>query len=117
MVKNYTISVLNSKLAEASIDFWLSNPQKIDNVIDFINELNKEPVKLSAAEQARKDARENEFIRIKLLISKAVADGDGSLRIADPLWSATIERLKAEGFKLAMEVVPGFGTRYTISWI
>jgi hypothetical protein len=117
MVKNYTISVLNSKLAEASIDFWLSNPQKIDNVIDFINELNKAPVKLSAAEQAKKEAKDAELTRIRALISKQVSEGGSSIRLMSrPIWDDTIEQLRADGFKLIIGNISYYGDSYIVSW-
>jgi hypothetical protein len=115
MVKSYYISVLANNLAEASIDFWLSNPQKIDNVIDFINELNKVPVKLSAAEQAKKEAKDAELTRIKVIISKQVSEGGSSIRVSRPIWGSTLESLKADGFKLTADTT-SYGDSYIISW-
>lgn len=115
MVKSYYIGALCNNLAEASIYFWLSNPQNIDNVINFINELNKAPVKLSAAEQAKKEAKDAELTRIRTIISKQVSEGGSSIRVTRPIWGSTLESLKADGFKLTPDIT-NYGEHYIISW-
>jgi hypothetical protein len=104
-----------NELACANIEFYLKKPMELDKVIDFINELNKSPVKLSASEQARKDAKAAELDRINLLISKKVAEGLNSVSLSAPIWGDTIQQLKAEGFKIEVDM-RSYSDHCLISW-